>query len=229
MFRTKICGVTRVADAVAVAEAGAEAIGLNFYDRSARFVSDERAAELATAVRGGPLVVGVFVNATADRVREATVRVGLEAVQFHGDEAPELVDHLPESVAIVRVVRRDPTTGLGPGIQWATATAAAGRPIGALLVDAAVPRDREGNVVYGGSGHTLDWSAVAAERSQLGKTPLVLAGGLSPANVAEAIAASGADGVDTASGVESAPGLKDPELVGAFVQRANAAFAARGS
>lgn len=227
MFRTKICGVTRIEDAIAVAEAGADAIGLNFYERSSRCVSLTHAGELAGAVQGGPLVVGVFVNAAAEAIARAIEAAGLDMVQLHGDEPPELAAELPVGTPILRAIRRDPPSGLQPGVAWMEASAAAGRPIAGLLVDAAAPAGPGGETVYGGTGQTTDWASVAVERAALGPVPLLLAGGLTPMNVAEAIARTGADGVDTASGVESAPGLKDPGLVRDFVARSHAAIGQR--
>lgn len=216
MFRIKICGVTRPEDALVAAEAGADAVGLNFFAKSPRYVSLERARVIATAVSGGPLLVGVFVNATADEIARAAVAVPLGAIQLHGDEPAEFVARLPAGTPVIRAARIG-AAGLAAAAAYRDACAAGGRPLAAVLLDASVKVAVGEEVVYGGSGQRLDWPRVAAERGLLAGTPLVLAGGLTPVNVAEAIAVSRCDGVDTASGVESAPGVKDPQMVRAFV------------
>jgi phosphoribosylanthranilate isomerase len=223
MFRIKICGITRIEDAAVAAEAGADAIGLNFYAKSPRCVSLETAATIAQAVAGGPLVVGVFVNASAAEIAQAVASVPLGAIQLHGDEQPEFVDELPPGVPVIRAARIG-TAGLAEAAAYRDACVAAGRPLAAVLLDASVKVQPGEEVVYGGSGHRLDWPRVAAERGVLASTPVILAGGLTPVNVAEAISVSRCDGVDTASGVESSPGVKDHEMVRAFVAAARRAL-----
>lgn len=206
----KICGVTREADAEDVVLAGADAIGLNFAAVSPRKVSVEqavrvaRAARAAAARRGAPTrevpsfeVVGVFVNAGPEAIRRAVRLVGLSRVQLHGDETNEFARSL--GVPVYRAVAVASTADV------ALAEESYGDRV---LVDTKVPG------VYGGSGKTFDWSLAVglAERRKV-----VLAGGLGPHNVAEAVQTVRPFGVDTASGVESAPGIKDPELVRQFV------------
>jgi phosphoribosylanthranilate isomerase len=224
MFRIKICGITRIEDAAVAAEAGADAIGLNFYAKSPRCVSLETAATIAQAVAGGPLVVGVFVNASAAEIAQAVASVPLGAIQLHGDEQPEFVDELPPGVPVIRAARIG-TAGLAEAAAYRDACVAAGRPLAAVLLDASVKVQPGEEVVYGGSGHRLDWPRVAAERGVLASTPVILAGGLTPVNVAEAISVSRCDGVDTASGVESSPGVKDHEMVRSFVAAARQTLA----
>lgn len=214
MFRVKICGVTREADAVAVADAGADAIGLNFYERSPRRVTTAAAASISAAVGPAVLRVGVFVNAPAAEIERAVGDASLDAVQLHGDEPASLLADLPAGVPVVRASRVG-EAGLAPIARQLAKAADAGRPYAAVLLDAAAP----GNA-YGGSGRVADWARIDAERSLLGSTPLILAGGLKPENVGEAIAAVRPSGVDTASGVELGPGEKDEEQVRRFVTAA---------
>jgi phosphoribosylanthranilate isomerase len=227
MFRIKICGITRIDDAIVAAEAGADALGLNFYAKSPRCVSIETAKLIAASVNhsaaGGPLLVGVFVNVTADEIARTVATVPLDAIQLHGDEPPEFLTELPPGVPVIRAARIG-TAGLSETATYRDACLAAGRPLAAVLLDASVKVAPGEEVVYGGSGHRLDWPRVAAERGVLASTPLILAGGLTPVNVAEAISVSRCDGVDTASGVESSPGVKDHEMVRAFVKAARGAL-----
>lgn len=218
VFRVKICGVTRPEDAAHAVAAGADAIGLNFYPRSPRCVAPDRAAEVANAAEGAA-VVGVFVNAAADEIGRAVEATPLGFVQLHGDEPVELLADLPVDVPVVRAARvgRD---GLRPIARQLDAARDAGRPFAAVLLDAAGAAGE-----YGGTGRTADWARIAQQRPLLGDTPLLLAGGLTPENVADAVRAVRPDGVDTASGVESAPGRKDQLLVGDFVARARGALA----
>jgi phosphoribosylanthranilate isomerase len=224
MFTIKICGITRPEDAVVAAEAGADALGLNFYAKSPRRVSPEVARMVADAVTGGPLLVGVFVNATPDEIARTVAAVPLGAIQLHGDEPADFVRELPKGVPVIRAARIG-ADGLAHAAAYRDACSSAGHPLAGVLLDASVKVAAGADVVYGGSGHRLDWPRVAAERGLLAGTPLVLAGGLTPVNVAEAITVSQCDGVDTASGVESAAGVKYPAMVRAFVAAARAALA----
>lgn len=226
MFTVKICGVTTPQDAVNAAGAGADAIGLNFYARSPRCVKSETAREIAEALRGGALVIGVFVNHGPDEVARLADRVPLGAVQLHGDETPEYLAALPAGLPVIRAMRIGPA-GLAPAAAFRDACSGAGRPLAGVLLDASVPAAPGEEAVYGGTGLRLDWPRVAAERRLLAGTPLLLAGGLTPGNVAQAIRSSGAEGVDTASGVEVSPGVKDDELVRRFVTAARGAFGER--
>ncbi|MGL4514044.1 MAG: phosphoribosylanthranilate isomerase [Lacipirellulaceae bacterium] len=224
MFRIKVCGVTTPGDALFAANAGADAIGLNFYAPSPRSVSVERACEIVRALgasQGGrPLVVGVFVNEAPERIAEVVRRVGLDVVQLHGDEPPEALGALPGSTPVLRAVRMG-AAGLAPTADYLAAAERAGRAPDALLVDAA------SGGAYGGTGCRVDLAQLASERHMLGTTALLLAGGLTAENVAEAIRAAAPWGVDVASGVESSPGVKDPLLVSRFVAEALQAFAAQ--
>lgn len=219
MFRTKICGITTPNDARAVGEAGADAIGLNFYPPSPRSVTVDAARAIRDAA-SDLQVVGVYVNAAVAEITRAVSELSLSAVQLHGDEPPELLADLPELPVVV--ARRMDERGVGPIVDHLAACAAAGRSPDAVLIDAAAPG------AYGGTGKTADWALLSRNRDQLGDLPLILAGGLKPENVADGIRAVGPHGVDTASGVESAPGLKSAERVRAFVTAATAAFAEIG-
>ena len=200
-MRVKICGITTVADAALAVRAGADAIGLNFYDRSSRVVSVARARRIVASLPPFVWVVGVFVNATAATINRLSREVGLHVVQLHGDEPEALIHRLQ------RPVYRALHVGTKRLVASSFLSASA------LVLDAAQPG-------FGGGGRTFDWSrakAIAARR------PVLLAGGLTPENVAAAIAAVHPLGVDVASGVESKPGTKDPRAVAEFVRAARSA------
>lgn len=218
MFHIKICGVTSLADAQAAVAAGADALGLNFYEGSRRYISPEAAEEIVQAVPGAVTVVGVFVNATPLRINSVAKSVGLEAVQLHGDEPPEFLREIDPSRAIIRA-RRYGAGGLAAiADDLGACEARSGRLPDAVLLDAA----RDGH--YGGSGLTLPWAQLAGHELLLEDVPLVLAGGLNADNVAAAIAVVRPVAVDTASGVERSPGVKDHEKMLSFIAAAQAAF-----
>ncbi len=202
MIRVKICGVTRVADAVHAARVGADAIGLNFAAASPRCVSLAQAAEIAAALPQSVCRVGVFVDADRDTVAAVLAQVPLDALQFHGDEPPAACADW--SVPVIKAVRvRGPET----------LAAASDYAVDFLLADAWVPGQAGGT----GQRVPLEWlGGVARER-------LILAGGLSPETVADAVRAVRPAGVDVASGVEAAPGIKDPEKVERFIANARLA------
>jgi phosphoribosylanthranilate isomerase len=209
LFRIKICGVTRPEDAQAIAEAGADAVGLNFYPSSPRFVSDERATEIIAALPAGVAKVGVFVNLDAGSIRDKVQLLGLDWVQLHGDEPPEFIAELP-GLAVIRAVRlQDRVSVVLP-----TTKGKLVRLPNAVLIDAYSASG------YGGTGKTVAWEHIPEARRRLAGLPVILAGGLTPDNVAEAIRIAGPDGVDVASGVESSPGIKDPVKVSRFVAAA---------
>jgi phosphoribosylanthranilate isomerase len=218
LFRIKICGVTRPADAASIADAGADAIGLNFYSASPRFVDDDRAAEIIAALPAHVAKVGVFVNADAATIRKKVERLGLDWVQLHGDEPPEFVAELP-GLAVIRAVRLQ---------DWASVLLPASK--GKLIrLPKAVLIDAYSASAYGGTGTTVAWEAVPGAKNRLAGLPVILAGGLTPENVAEAIQMARPDAVDTASGVESSPGIKDLAKVREFVAAARAGWGARES
>jgi phosphoribosylanthranilate isomerase len=205
----KICGVTTPADAVMVARSGADAVGVNLWPGSKRFAG-AAARNVVAAIPRGVLKVGVFVNAAPDDVRRAVADLGLDRVQLHGDEtAADFFGAAGfDRAAIIRAVRvRDAGSFVGQD-DWS----------GALrLYDAFVDG-------FGGGGQAAPWELIARR----GVRPFWLAGGLTPDSVAAAIAATSPDGVDVASGVEAAPGRKDPARVAAFVVAARAAAASLG-
>lgn len=224
-MRVKICGLQTITHALAAATAGADLLGLNFFPGSRRFVDSATAQEMVAAVHAHPgprpLIVGLFVNAPAATINRTSAEVGLDLVQLSGDEEPE-----PEPAIdrpLLKSIRLD---GSAAEAAW-IALAQAGRPTtgdrrpttGApipsplLLIDAAVPG------AYGGTGARADWGRAATLAAQI---PLLLAGGLHPGNVAEAIAQVRPWGVDVSSGVETA-GVKDAAKIAAFVAAAKAA------
>lgn len=217
MFRIKICGITLPKDAQLAALAGADAIGINFFSQSKRFVDPATAEKIVAVVPPRVARVGVFVNSSSAEIADVAARVKLDWIQLHGDEPPELLRSLAGR-SIVQAFR------LGAGDVSPVREYLSGcerlqvRPA-ALLFDVARPGE------YGGTGHTLDWPAIGMVRDQFRKLPLVLAGGLTPFNVAEAIAAVRPDAVDVASGIESKPGIKDLLLVRAFITSARKALA----
>jgi phosphoribosylanthranilate isomerase len=218
MFRVKICGITNVGDARIAWDAGADAIGLNFYRASPRFCRIEMARAIVQGMPQAVRKVGVFVNAPAAEILAMFDTVGLDAVQLHGDEPPELLRDL-RRVPVIRAFRvgRE-LTPIGCYLQVCHRLACVPRMV---LVDTLKPGQ------YGGTGATLDWQVLRENRQILQGMPLVLAGGLKPGNVAAAIAAVSPWAVDTASGVESSPGMKSAALVREFIEAAHAGFAQR--
>jgi phosphoribosylanthranilate isomerase len=191
--KVKICGVTDPANAAAAVEMGADYLGLNFYKESPRFVTPERAREIAGAVGGRVPLVGVFVNAPAAEIAETVERAGLGLVQLSGDEGPEAAAPFPG-----RVLKAFRTGGL-PGLEELAAWSA----VWGVLIDA--PH----RSLYGGTGEEWDYSGTAA----LSGRRLFLAGGIGPDNARRAVAAARPYAIDVCSRVESAPGIKDLELL----------------
>jgi phosphoribosylanthranilate isomerase len=216
-FQVKICGITSTHDAQVAARAGADAIGLNFWPQSKRCVGQETAREIVAALPSDVIKVGVFVNTSADEIAATVDRVGLDWIQLHGDEPAEMLAKLPPGVPILRAFRCG-DDGLASLARYLLSAKNSGRVPDAVLVDAAT----EGG--FGGTGRRADWARIAQDRNLIGELPLVLAGGLTPQNVAAAIDAVRPDGVDVASGAESRPGVKDAELVEKFIAAARAAL-----
>lgn len=197
--RVKICGITRLEDGLAAAEAGADAIGLNFYAKSPRVIDSERARSFSTALPPFVARVGLFVNADPEFVRSVLAAVPLDLLQFHGDEGEEYCRSFGRPY--VKALR------MKPGMDLAAAASAYASAQG-ILVDAWHAEQ------FGGTGTAFDWSLLgAAVRSER----LVLAGGLTPANVAQAIRQVRPGAVDVSSGVESAPGIKDKGKIELFI------------
>jgi len=198
----KICGITMLDDARQAVAAGADYIGCILYPRSVRAVTLETVRRIAEGVCGAR-IVGVFVNVGPDVILTAVQQAGLHAVQVHGDEAPDGYEGLP--VPLWRAVAAGPDGVTPDPSQWPAAER--------LVVDAPAPGR------YGGTGERADWN----QASQLaGRYRMMLAGGLNPDNVADAVRTVRPYGVDTASGVERAPGHKDHAAVERFIKEAKA-------
>ena len=199
MTKIKICGIKTVDDALTAMEAGADLIGFNFYPKSPRYIEVGTCRDIMAGMRkyGHITYVGVFVNAPAADVRATLETCGLNLAQLHGDETPEMVQSFyGRAFKAFRGIPHD-LNGF------------AREDVPALLVDASVKG------AYGGTGVTADWKGAA---QLAGNYPLLLAGGLTPRNVVEAVRRVRPWGVDVASGVESSPGLKDAGKMKAFVQ-----------
>jgi phosphoribosylanthranilate isomerase len=205
--RIKICGVTSVDDARLAADAGAWAVGCILWPGSPRACDPAQAAAIAAALRRRVEVCGVFVNARLDEIVGLVDASGLTMVQLHGDEGPAFCGE---------VARR---TGAKVVKAAAVRTGADVQALEAFHTDFHL-LDAHRAGMRGGTGETFDWELVRARRTS---TPLILSGGLRPDNVADAIAATHPFGVDTASGTEARPGVKDPEKVRAFVEAVHGA------
>jgi len=212
-FWIKICGITNPNDAHAAAEAGADAIGLNFFNKSRRFIEPHAAKLVVAQLPSHILKVGVFVNYSANQIAEITQQVGLDAVQLHGDERPSLFLQLPTHLRIIRA-HRCSASGMAPLALYLDECHALGRMPDMLLIDA------DAGAAFGGSGRLADWALIRNQKKMLGGLPFLLAGGLTPENIAAAIDAVEPNGVDVASGVESKPGIKDTQLIAQFVTTA---------
>jgi phosphoribosylanthranilate isomerase len=219
----KICGVTLADDAARVAAAGADFLGLNFWGKSKRHVEVERASLLAGVARGASpavKIVGVFVHPSLAEVREAVEAAAIDVVQLHGEhDSPDFVRDIVTATS--RPVWRAFTLGAAGDLDAIEEFHTEAR-VEAILLDApaATHRHALGNPT---TRHVIDFALAAAARVRLEEVHLVMAGGLGPDNVAAAIAAARPWCVDVASGVESAPGVKDPAKVSAFIAAARAA------
>jgi phosphoribosylanthranilate isomerase len=200
----KVCGITRLTDALHAVQHGATALGFVFWPASPRFVPPERARDIVAELPSAVMTVGVFVNESIDGIRSAVAAAGVTAVQLHGDEPPAYADAL--AWPVLRSVTLDDAAEAAAA--WAAGTT--------LLLDTADPLRR------GGTGRTVDWARAAAVARSAPR--VVLAGGLRPANVAEAIEVVRPFGVDVSSGVEESPGVKDFEKVAQFLANARTAF-----
>lgn len=202
--RIKICGITTIEDALAVVSAGAHALGLVFYANSPRAVTIEQAREIALAVGPFVAVTGLFVNADARFVNNILTQVPLHLLQFHGDENAEYCESFQRPY--MKAVRMRSDVDVSKDID--------GHPrASGILLDAYRPG------VPGGTGETFDWKRVPRNT----RVPIVLAGGLTPTNVVDAVRSTGVYGIDVSGGVESSPGKKDPNKVKAFITNARSA------
>ena len=202
--RAKICGITRVEDVHAVVNSGADAIGFVFYPPSPRSVSAEQASVLLQAIAPYVQVVGLFVNSSAGELQAILNTVALDILQFHGDESPEQCQSIAQQVGRrwYKAIQVKPGLDVVAEIQKYQQAGAS-----AVLLDAWHPE------LKGGTGHSFDWSSFP----QL-DIPLILAGGLNPDNIEDAIHTTAAFAVDVSGGVESAKGIKDQQLIERFMQ-----------
>jgi phosphoribosylanthranilate isomerase len=205
MLHVKLCGITRLEDAEQAASLGAWAIGFILWPRSKRAADPAVAAGIARAMRRRLELVGVFVSPTLDEVAHAVEGIGLTHVQLHGDEGPAFCAAVAQRTG-ARVIKAH---GIGSGADI--------RGLERFHTDFHLLDTARSSGSGGGTGRTWDWGLAVQRHSQV---PLILSGGLTPENVAEAIAAVRPWGVDVASGVEAEPGIKDPAKVEAFVTAA---------
>ncbi|MGB2851454.1 MAG: phosphoribosylanthranilate isomerase [Solirubrobacterales bacterium] len=209
-MRVKICGITRLEDAEAAIHDGAWAIGLNFHPESPRRIDDDAAELIGVALKRQVEVAGVFVNAGLGRIATVAERCSLTLVQLHGDEGPAFCSEVARRTGckVIKAFRVRSKAEIRGAAAFRTSY---------HLFDAHRPG------VPGGTGETFDWELLRARSAGL---PAIVAGGLTPENVGEAIIASNPWGVDVAGGVEDAtPGIKDHDLITRFIARANEAGA----
>lgn len=207
MTLVKICGITNIEDALASVEFGADMIGLNFFEKSVRYVSPTLATKIATESATTVKRVGVFVNASIEHILEIGLDVGLDAIQLHGDETLEYEADLRsrtnlETIKAVRVGKDFDVHEL-------------------VNIDSTVLLDAYRDGEYGGTGEVFDWRIASQVRTLV--PSLILAGGLDADNVADAIRIVRPYAVDVTSGVESSPGKKDPKKLEAFIRNAKSA------
>jgi phosphoribosylanthranilate isomerase len=200
MFRVKICGITNWTDARRAIEAGCDALGFNFYPRSPRYIAPEAAARICSRLPKEICAVGVFVNEAAETVVQLAKAAGVGTVQLHGEERPATVKAIARTTRVIKSFRV--RSGFRSARLRAYPAAAA------YLLDGFHSSKR------GGTGQAFEWS-IARGAARYG--PIVLAGGLTPENVAEAIRTALPAAVDVASGVERSPGRKDPAKLRAFL------------
>jgi phosphoribosylanthranilate isomerase len=200
MVKVKICGITNLEDAIMSVEAGADALGFVFYDKSPRYISPEQASEIIRHLPPFVQTVGLFVNDTAERINRLADCCRLDIVQLHGEETPDLCSAVNRRV--IKALRVRDITSLEQMARY---------QVSAFLLDAWSP------VAYGGTGLTFNWdiAAIAAKNSSV-----VLAGGLTPENVAEAIVKTRPYAVDVSSSLELRPGKKDAAKTCAFIRNA---------
>ncbi|MEP6788737.1 MAG: phosphoribosylanthranilate isomerase [Acidobacteriota bacterium] len=209
MPKVKICGITNLQDALMSVRAGADTLGFNFYEKSSRFILSEKTAKIVEWLPKDISKVGVFVNDSLEKILEIANMAGLTAIQLHGDESPEFVKRLlaVTGVEIIKVFRVSKDFTPEDVMKYG---------VDAILLDAYSMKER------GGTGETFDWGIAKGLQALIPR--LYLAGGLSPANVAEAIQKVRPYAVDVSSGVESSPGKKDPIKVAAFIKAAKEAL-----
>lgn len=205
--RVKICGITRVEDARAAIDSGADALGLVFYSKSPRYVELSVAANIARTIGPFVTIVGLFVNAEAAQVREAVKTVGLDLLQFHGDEDEAYCAQF--EMPYIKAIRMSPELDVKEVVtKYPSARG--------FLFDA-WNKDK-----YGGTGETFEWQRLSSlKESADTDIPFILAGGLTPENVDQAVASVKPYAIDVSGGVEQSPGIKSPELIQQFIERSN--------
>ncbi|MDP2832585.1 MAG: phosphoribosylanthranilate isomerase [Pseudomonadota bacterium] len=205
MTRVKICGITRIEDGLAAAQAGADAIGLVFVGKSPRHVTPDQAREIARALPPFVSTVALFVNPSATEVAAILKIVRPDVLQFHGEEPPEFCRSF--GVPYLKTFR------VRPGVDLLQSAASYGDAQGWLL-------DAWSEAAHGGTGERFDWDLIPLDLPR----PTVLAGGLTPANVAEAVFKVRPWAVDVSSGVESSKGIKDAAKIAAFIKEIRNAY-----
>jgi len=203
--RVKICGITTPAQALMVQDAGADLLGLVIYNKSSRYVDVQRAVQIRQVIGPQAQCVALLVNADADFVRHVFDQVKPDLLQFHGDESPSFCQQF--DVPFIRAIRMREGLDIDAEVREYEAP-------GGVLFDA-WSKDQ-----YGGTGHQFDWSRLPSAAAMPNGTPLILAGGLTPDNVADAVRLVGPNMVDVSGGVESTPGVKDVTKVTAFIHNA---------
>ncbi len=197
--RVKVCGITRVEDALSAIRLGANAIGFVFWSKSSRYITPDSVREIVLALPPFVTTVGVYVDPTQEWVEETAVAGGLSLLQFHGDEAPEFCEQF--SLPYIKAIR------VREGVDLLQYTTRYRRARGLLL-------DTYTAGMPGGTGHVFDWKLIPQDLS----LPLILSGGLNPGNVLQAIKQTRPWAVDVSSGVEAAKGIKDEKKISAFMQ-----------
>jgi len=197
MIKIKICGITNLDDALAAAEAGADALGFNFYKKSPRYIDPEKAAEIIAQLPPLIMPVGVFINEREDRIREIQTLTCMQAIQLHGDESPEFCQRFGNRV--IKAFQVKDKENLKHMAHYR---------VGAFLLDS------YHDSLRGGTGVTFDWHLAVVAKT-FGR--IILAGGLTPENVAEAVKLVQPYGVDVAGGVEKEKGIKDHAKLKKFI------------
>ena len=206
--RVKICGITRLEDALAAVNAGADALGMVFYEPSPRNIDISKAAEIAKKIPGFVSLVGLVVNAGKERVQQILSEVPLQVVQFHGDEMPDECDAIDHHY--IKAMRLGTE---GSGLSGESLR----KEINSFESAAGVLLDTYRKGTPGGTGEKFDWDLVPQSDEIQGK-PIILAGGLTPENVFEAVKTVKPYAVDVSGGVESEPGIKDAARIRAFLE-----------
>jgi phosphoribosylanthranilate isomerase len=197
MIKIKICGITNIEDGLAAAEAGADALGFNFYKKSPRYIDPAKAAEIITRLPPFVTPVAIFVNEREDKIRDIMFTTGIKVLQFHGDERPEFCGRF--AARAIKAFQVKDRESLKQMVHY---------HVSGLLLDSY----RDG--LRGGTGTTFDWHLAVVAKT-FGR--VILAGGLTPGNVAEAVKLVQPYGVDVAGGVEREAGIKDPAKIRKFI------------